>query len=98
MGKGPLAPMIPKVSSKGSSVRFVNRLEVFTIDGVEYIKGSPADVIAVAPSGEVSLRLFKVVPEPLCPRHKGYQAKRKPRTNCEQCWESYDGKKTFRRE
>ena len=83
--------MVPKVSSKGSSVRFVNRLEVFTINGVEYIKGSPADVIAVTPSGvEIELQQFTITRPVLCPRHKSYRAIRKPRTNCKTCWEGYE--------
>lgn len=90
MGKLPLMKMIPRLSSKGSTSRWVGGVEVFTIGGVEYVKGSPASATAVTPSGEVSLRLFRVVPKALCIRHKKYMGKRKPRTNCQMCWEAYE--------
>ena len=83
--------MIPKVSSKGSSSRWVGGVEVFTIGGVEYVKGSPADVIAVTSRGlEIELRIAGKAQAVLCIRHKKYMAKRKPRTNCTMCQEAYE--------
>lgn len=79
-----------RISSKGSTSRWVKGVEVFTIGGQDYVKGSPSNVTAVTRSGvEVGLRVYKPTAEALCQRHKNYQALRKPRTNCEECLEAY---------
>lgn len=78
-------------------------MEVFTSpEGVEYIRGSfeRCDVIVSftrllglqplylrRPSEQSKKKLLSV-----CQRHRLYQAIRKPRTNCEQCWEAYNAK------
>lgn len=70
-------------------------LEIFTLDGQEYVKGEPADIVAVTKSGKrVAMRLREKVTSAnaLCSLHKKYRAMRKPRTNCEQCWEAYEQK------
>lgn len=66
-------------------------MEVFTIDGVDYVRGG-TDRIEQTSTGPVGLRLFSsvVTKVVLCPRHKGYRAIRKPRTNCKMCWEAYE--------
>lgn len=86
--------LVQKVSSKGSTSRWVSGVEVFTIGGVEYTKGSPADVIAVTQGGvEIELKLAGKAQAVLCIRHKKYTANRKPRTNCEQCQRAYEQKR-----
>lgn len=87
----------------GWVVKHKNGIEVFTSpEGVEYIRGSFArcDLIVTylqemglpplylrKPSEQSKQRLQSV-----CTRHRLYQAKRKPRTNCEQCWSAYRSK------
>jgi hypothetical protein len=68
-------------------------LEIFTKDGIEYIKARPADVIAITTSGmEVALKRRDSVTgaNALCSIHKTYRAIRKPRRSCEQCWNAYN--------
>lgn len=72
-------------------------LTVFTYQGVEYVKGVPADieVIMTRFDNEVlSLKRRDSVPRAnaLCSIHKAYRAIRKPRTSCEQCWEAYNAR------
>lgn len=70
-------------------------VEVFTYKGVDYVRGSPGDLVLNTSVGEVSLKKYDVnrVSTVLCPRHKNYQAMRKPRTNCKGCWEAYEQKR-----
>lgn len=81
-----------KISSRWDYVSGRQPLEVFKIDGVEYYIGAPADLVYVRKSGErVSLRRFDSINRVavLCTRHKSYTGKRRPRTGCEQCLDSY---------
>ena len=81
-----------KISSRWDYVSGRTPLEVFQIDGVEYCVGAPADLVYVRKSGErVSLRRFDSINRVavLCTRHKSYTGKRKPRSGCSQCLDSY---------
>jgi len=71
--------------------RRVNGVEVYTINGVDYTNGSPAVARIIFTTRGLSALPLKLYKENLCPRHKNYTAKRKPRTNCETCWRAYDG-------
>lgn len=66
--------------------------EVFTIGGVDYTRGSPPDVVVTFADGLAELKLKKWVdkPKPLCHKHKGYKAQRKPRSNCKECNKAYE--------
>lgn len=84
-----------KVASRWEK-RGASRVEVFTIDGVDYVIGSPADYVHQTSIGPVNLRRLDTLPSPktvLCFRHKAYQAKRKPRSNCPDCWTAYNNAK-----
>ena len=66
-------------------------VEIFNINGVSYVKGSPPDLVVVLRDGSnVNLRVWNGHKVVLCSRHKKYMAKRKPRTNCKECWEAYE--------
>jgi len=85
--------------TKGSSSRWVDvagkQIEVFTLNGVEYVRGEPADVVVIVTQLDdyrIPLRRRDSVARAnaLCSIHKSYRAIRKPRTNCAQCWRAYE--------
>lgn len=78
-------------------------VEVFTSpEGVEYVRGSfdRCDIIVTFTRmmGLQPLYLRRLNTQSkqrlqsLCNRHRLYQAIRKPRTNCEVCWDAYNSK------
>lgn len=78
-------------------------IEVFkSPEGIEYVRGTleRCELLVEFPTqlGLQPLYLRKLTEQSkqrlqsVCPRHRLYQAKRKPRTNCETCWEAYNGK------
>lgn len=73
-----------------------NRLEVFTYEGIDYVRGEPADIAVRVPKAGVTVLLRRrdtiVSANALCSIHKTYRAIRKPRTNCGQCWDAYHAK------
>jgi hypothetical protein len=70
--------------------------EIFTdtVTGKEYVKGTPADAIAVvAKTGrEVPMRGTDRASgvNAVCSIHRTYRAIRKPRSSCAQCWGAYE--------
>lgn len=84
----------------GLTVRWISlpggeQREVFSLDGVEYVKGEPADLaISVKYGLPLLLRRRDAVKaaNALCSVHKGYRAMRKPRKSCEQCWRAYEAR------
>lgn len=67
------------------------QFEVFTIQGVEYVRGSPVHARVLTSAGWVELRRRDSVAaaNALCSIHKSYRAVRKPRTSCPQCQAAY---------
>jgi hypothetical protein len=83
--------MLKLNSPVGATSHWSGGVEVFNINGVSYVKGSPPDLSVKLKSGvEVLLKEYKGPKVVLCSRHKNYKAIRKPRTNCEECWEAYE--------
>ena len=83
----------PKQTS-GITSRWVAGIEVFSLNGKEYVRGE-GDLVIIFPAfngAKMSLVERSKKAEALCPRHKSYRAIRKPRTNCEECWEAYGEK------
>jgi len=85
--------------TNGSTSRWVTvagkQIEVFTLGGVEYVIGEPADVVVIVTqfgNRRIPLRRRDAVvsANALCSVHKAYRAIRKPRTNCAQCWRAYE--------
>jgi len=71
------------------------QLEVFEVEGVEYVRGVPADIVVTftrfsLPSLSLKRRDSVSRANALCSIHKSYRAIRRPRTNCEQCWAAYN--------
>ena len=85
---------VPGASAQWVPLPGGGQVEVLTIGDVEYVRGSPPDVVVEFRSGlaplELKLRSTVARANALCSIHKGYRAIRKPRTNCEQCWEAYE--------
>lgn len=70
-------------------------LEVSTLDGVEYVRGSPPDLqIVMTRIGGMVVDLRRrdnvASANALCSIHRLYRAKRRPRTSCAQCHAAYD--------
>ena len=81
-------------SPVGATSRWSGGIEVFSINGVSYVKGSPPDLVVRLKSGvEVLLKRYGGPVIVLCNRHKNYKAIRKPRTNCEECQRAYEQKR-----
>jgi len=79
------------ISPVGATSHWSGGVEVFNINGVSYVKDSPPDLVVVLRDGkEVNLKIYNGAVVVLCQRHKKYMAKRKPRTNCEECWKAYE--------
>jgi len=73
-------------------VSWVSGTEVFDIENMgTFCRGEPAVLLVYLKSlAPLRLKRYKERKAVLCFKHKHYQALRRPRTNCTECWEAYN--------